>query len=250
MHEHYSVWQSDFSGPKQLRPVHYAIFTDRWDWHGRIYTGRYGHQSLRKIERNTTLFNGSESVESDFGGMHPRLLYHLKRIDYKKDPYRLWGKKTTPAHRMLAKTLINTALNAKTRQGTIDSCNHSLSPWTDKPDKLTGKQLRKSGESLEKAIALYQAYKNVGLGFDAIYDLAVKRHQPIAHHFGTDAGIWLMRIESSIAIDIMYWFAKQAIPCLCVHDSFVVPKIHDQKLREKMNYWYHQHLGFYPIVKS
>jgi len=102
-HRHYSEWERCYVGRRQIRPVHYAIFTQHWGWHGRLYTGRYGHQSLRKIERQSILFNGCPSVELDYGGMHARLLYHLAGIDYQADPYALWGKRTTPALRLLAK---------------------------------------------------------------------------------------------------------------------------------------------------
>lgn len=92
----YSSEDKKFIGSKQLRPVHYAVFTDDWDHHGRLYTGQYGHQSLRKLERQTITFNDSPSAEKDYGGMHTRILYHLKaRIDYRDDPYKLWGDKTT-----------------------------------------------------------------------------------------------------------------------------------------------------------
>lgn len=248
MHEHYSAWESDFSGRRQLRPVHYAIFTERWEWHGRLYTGRYGHQSLRKIERNTIEFNGCPSVELDYGGMHSRMLYHLMKIDYGGDPYVLWGKDTTKPQRLLAKTLINVALDAKTRKAAIARCNLETCTWT-KEKEVKGNRVRKQGKELEKAVRLLDARQKTGLTFGQIYDLALECHKPIKKYFGSDAGIWLMRIDSSIAIDIMYDFAKQAIPCLGCHDSFIVPENHKQLLRELMNKWYHRRFDFFPVIK-
>jgi hypothetical protein len=201
-HLKYSEWENDFvRPPRQLRPVHYVVFTERWDWHGRIYTGPYGHQSLSKIERRTIEFNGYPCVELDYSAMHTRLLYHLHHIDYREDPYKLWGPTTTKGQRLLAKTVIN------------------------------------------------KARKDAGLKFGEIYDLAIERHPKIAQHFGNDAGIRLMRVDSSIAIDIMYELAKEAIPCLCCHDSFLVPEHHGQHLRELMHKWYHAHTGFFSVVK-
>lgn len=250
-HELYSAWEQDFAGRRQLRPVHYVRFTEKWEWHGRLYTGQYGHQSLRKIERRTIEFNGCPCVELDYSGHHTRILYHLLNIDYSGDPYALWGKNTTKPQRQLAKTLINIALNAKDRKTTIAQCNLETSTKTQKEDKRTKKIVwqRKQGKSLEKALLLLYALKETKETFAQIYDLAIHHHKPIARFFGNDSGIWLMRIDSAIAIDIMTEFAKQAIPCLCCHDSFIVPEHHGQQLREFMNKWYYRTFRRYPVIK-
>ena len=115
---------------KQLRPIHYAVFTGSWDLHGRIYTYKCGHQSLRKVERKTIHFSGCPSVERDYSGMHTRMLYHLNNIPYRGDPYKLWGKKTTPLQRLLAKNIMNMAINARTRRAAISACSHAMSTKT------------------------------------------------------------------------------------------------------------------------
>ena len=249
-HLKFSQWENDFiRPPRQLRPIHYVIFTERWDWHGRIYTGPYGHQSLTKIERRTIEFNGYPCVELDYSAMHTRLLYHLHRIDYRQDPYKLWGSETTRGQRLLAKTVINAALNAKSRKDTVSVCNLETSIWTSERDRQGKPTTMKEGDALQRARQLLKARKESGLTFGQIYDLVAERHPQIAQHFGSDAGIGLMRIDSSIAIDIMYSLAKEAIPCLCCHDSFIVPEHHGQHLRELMNNIYRAHTGFFPIIK-
>lgn len=85
--------------------------------------------------------------------------------------------------------------------------------------------------------------------FEQVYDLAVECHPQIAKHFGTDAGVWLMRIDSEIALSILYEFAKQAIPCLCCHDSFIVPAEQEERLRTLMDEEYYDRTGFFPVVK-
>ena len=68
----YDRWAERFADRKRLRPVHYAIFTNDFAHHGRLYTGRYGHQSLRKFERQTIRFEdfnrGELCVEPDYRG--------------------------------------------------------------------------------------------------------------------------------------------------------------------------------------
>lgn len=41
-HQKWDEWESNLTDLRRLRPVHYAIFTDNFDQHGRIYTSRYG----------------------------------------------------------------------------------------------------------------------------------------------------------------------------------------------------------------
>lgn len=242
-------YENDLTSRRQIRPVHFAKFTERWDWHGRLYTGKYGHQSLRKIERRSIEFNGCPSAELDYSGMHPRLLYHLKRIDFRGDPYAFWGEETTKPQRLLAKTVINAALNARSRSAAIAACNFATSTWTQERD-ANGKPVQmKQGDTLRQARQLLKARKESALTFAQIYDLAMERHPQIAQHFGTDMGIRLMRIDSAIAIDIMYEFAKQAIPCLCCHDSFIVPEHHGEQLRDYMNRFYYLRLRNLPVIK-
>jgi hypothetical protein len=232
---------------KQLRPIHYAVFTERWDWHGRIYTYKRGHQSLRKVERKTIHFSGSPSVERDYSGMHTRMLYHLHNIPYRDDPYKLWGKKTTPLQRLLAKNIVNMALNARTRRSAMSACSNAMRTRTK-----TGE--RKTGDKLLDALKLHEAFehnkKRTGMKLPDVYDLALEVHKPIAQYFGSDAGIWLMRMDSTIALFIMSDFAEDCIPCLCCHDSFVVPEDYESKLIERMTMWYslifRNHL---PVIK-
>lgn len=259
-HLHYSDWEQYWVGRRRLRPVHYAVFTGNWGWHGRLYTKKYGHQALRKIERSTIEFSGCPSVELDYGGMHARMLYHLEGIDYREDPYRLWGDNTTPALRLLAKTLVNAALSAQDRDAAISACNGSMKIYTDTPLRDAKGQIvrnrkghilyeRKTGDSLQKAQTLLDAYRQTGMTFNQIYDLAAERHQPIARHFGTDAGMWLMRIDSEIALGILYAFALRGIPCLSCHDSFIVPAEYEDSLRSLMETEYYDRTGFFPVVK-
>jgi hypothetical protein len=232
---------------KQLRPIHYAVFTASWDLHGRIYTYKYGHQSLRKVERTTIHFNGCPSVEKDYSGMHTSMLYHLNDIPYRDDPYQLWGQKTTPLQRLLVKNVINMAINAQTRRAAISACSHAMMMKTENGEL-------KTGDALLDAIKLHEAYKQnkklTSMILSDVYDLAVKVHEPIAEYFGSDAGIWLMRLDSSIALDIMYEFATECIPCLGCHDSFIVPKEYESKLIQLMTKRYSCVLNHHlPVIK-
>ena len=107
----------------------------------------------------------------------------------------------------------------------------------------------KEGKEREQAIKLYTASRKTNLKFSKIYDLAVAHHRPIAKYFGTDAGMKLMRMDSKVALRVLFHFTKQAHPCLCVHDSFVVPESQEDELRRVMIKFYRDETGFDPVVK-
>jgi hypothetical protein len=242
----YCEWEGDFVGrERQLRPVHVARFTERWDWHGRLYTNRYGHQGLRKIERRMIDFDECPSIELDYGGMHPRILYHLQDLEYAEDPYALWGTDTTAPHRLVAKRLLNAAINAAGRREAISAFNNHMQPWS----RVSGPRRRKQGKAVTESAQLRRAYRATGETTTDIYERMAQHHGPIVAYFGSGAGMWLMRLDSIIALDVMHHFATQGIPCLSCHDSFIVPKCHAVELREAMLRFYRGRLGHLPTVK-
>lgn len=240
----WSKWEKDFTSVKLIRPVHYALFSDNFKLHGRIYTGKYGHQSLRKIERGTIRFDNQPTVELDFSGLHPRMLYHRNGMEYNCDPYKLWGDDTTDPMRLMAKIFVNSLINAESPATAIAACNYAMSVWKD-----GGKKILKRGKDLEDARNLYDAHKATGLTFKDILPIVMKYHNRIASKFGCDMGIHLMRIDSAIAIRIMQVFADQCVPILGCHDSFIVMKKQAPDLKELMMNTYKEFLGYKPLVK-
>jgi hypothetical protein len=236
-------WTKEFTGRKQLRPIHYAIFTDSFDCQGRMYTGKYGHQALMKEERAKIKFGAEPAVEWDFSGLFPRMLYHIEGEDYRKDPYAIWAEETTPCRRMLAKLLINALINAKTPQGAISACNKAMCHKTKEGKWKQGKSLRESRD-------LYDAWKSAKIKFSEMVPLIEQYHPKIRKYFSSDRGVHLMRIEAKIALDIMTHFAENAVPCLCCHDSFIVPFGASDSLFKAMNSFYQDEFSFLPVIKE
>jgi hypothetical protein len=230
-------------GERRLRPVHIAIFHPNWQ-HARLYTlGPYGHTSLRKSERPTITFNGESSAELDFAALHPRMLYHLCGLDFRDDPYALWGDVPMTAQRDIAKFVLNSAINAK---NVLLACHAKASLM----ERRGNKSRPKTGRDLKNARKIQAQLDETGLTFRAVLDLVREVHKPIASYFGTGAGAELMRLDSVIALDVMYRFARRGIPILGVHDSFIVPKSWHDELKYVMEECYQLRLGgFYPVVK-
>ena len=241
-HRKWDEWAGDFTTHRRLRPVHYARFTDDFDHHGRIYTRRYGHQGLRKVERATIEFNGQPSVELDYRGMHPRMLYHPEGIAYTSDPYALWGDATTEQQRLMAKKLVNALINAPSQNAAVAACNRAMSSRTN-----DGKM--KQGKALQEARKLRDAYKAAGFKFRDMVPVVLNYHRRIDQYFGSDMGMKLMRIDSAIALDILDHFAELGVPCLACHDSFIVPKRARDELSEVMHSTYLTRVGFMPQIR-
>lgn len=241
-HLAYNYYAGKLDARRQIRPVHFAQFSDNFDLHGRIYTGRYGHHGLRQIERQTMRCGGVPMIEYDFAGLHPRMAYHLSGIDYENDPYALWGSKTTPKHRLLAKTLLNTLLNADSTASAIDACNYRMCS-KNKEGRY------KRWKALEEARRLWDAKNETGIWFSAMVESMLAMHCRIRRFFSSDAGVRLMRMDSKIALAVHRHFAEKDVPCLSVHDSFLVPKPFGRELKSVMAKAYRELIGFNPVIK-
>ncbi|WP_420389605.1 hypothetical protein [Marinobacter sp.] len=75
-----------------------------------------------------------------------------------------------------------------------------------------------------------------------ILDGILQRHRGIINFNdnGVCLGSQLQRIDSEIALEVMYHFAKKNIVCIGVHDSFLVQEKHESELREVMEEKYQE----------
>jgi len=62
-----------------------------------------------------------------------------------------------------------------------------------------------------------------GRDYNNLIDAMLEKHQPIQHHFFTQAWTWLQRLDSDIAEMVMLKMVNEEdIPVLPLHDSFIV----------------------------
>jgi hypothetical protein len=69
-------------------------------------------------------------------------------------------------------------------------------------------------------------------------------HCNISNYFCSGIGLKLQYRDSEIAECILKHYTRQGIPCLCVHDSFLVPVQYKEELKLVMNEAYKKHIGF------
>jgi len=200
---------------------------------GRLYAP---YQNLRKCERKTLKINDKETVECDYSCLHPRLLYNLKNLPFSGDAYRVFDKQTKTI-RKAVKIAFNALLNANTETAALKACQLEIMERTrtgnmkDWYDVLEARKMRKK-------------LKKKNLTFKTIFSKLKEKHLPIAHYFGTGYGLILQNLDVELVYRVCSHFAIRGIPCLPVHDSFIIENKYEDELREKMHDTYRENFGF------
>ncbi|MBU1194090.1 MAG: hypothetical protein KKE62_07380 [Proteobacteria bacterium] len=164
--------------------------------------------------------NGEPVVELDYDAFHIVMLYHLRGldIDISQDPYDII---VGPEDRAIKKKVLLTAINAPTDR------------------KAMG------------AISSYLADEKIkGIKVKSLLSRAKLAHTDIADDIGSGKGRMLQNLDSIITDAILTSLMAENIPALPVHDSFVVPQQHEDRLRELMIDEYEKVLKFKPGVST
>lgn len=207
-----------------------AIFRRKFTLYGRLHTRGYRHyQGLKSDERKDITINNESVVELDFSGLHPHLLYAREGIQLQDDPYNILEDR--PVMRRFLKHILLCMLNAKDEISAEKAANHWL--YENHTDRI---KLWNFG--ITSARPLIETFR--------------KTHKLIDHYFchGSDTGLKIMNLDSRIALDVLHHFAKQNIPILAVHDSFIVQEKYKGELRQVMEKTYEKHTnGFKCKIK-
>ena len=175
----------------------YRVFTDTsFTRGGRFYGGWW--QQIPSQYRGRILINGKKTVEFDYGGLHPNILYAEVGIEMSEDAY---NGILPLKYRTIVKKTFNAMLNAK----------HVL---TRPPRDLSLRETGWTWTQLSNAI--------------------MEKHQPIQHYFYSDTGTRLQFIDSQLAESIMLKFIDNQAPILPVHDSFLVHNGYESALEQYM----------------
>lgn len=179
---------------------------------GRFYRGWW--QDIPSIHRPHIRINGKKTIEVDYSGMHLNMLYALCGIKYPygKDPYDLglhdWMGKKDPRRKGIKKAF-NAILNDE--EGTF--------------------KLKKEEEVL------------LGLSNDEFHQKLKDTHPEIYRKIQTDIGLRLQKLDSDIAEDLLLQLTSLSIPCLPVHDSFIVTASNELLLIDLLKKTFRKHIG-------
>lgn len=171
----------------------YRIFSEgSFKRGGRFY--RAWWQQVPKDYRKFIVIDEQETTELDYSRYHISIAYAQLGLKPPKDAYDIHSK----VHIDIIKYAINAMMNAK---DDVKSCSEF--------------DAKKCGMTWKKLLRLIE-----------------KVHHPIVTNgmWNTGYGLTLQFLDSRIAEEIMLHFAKQDVPCLSVHDSFIVPKSYKTEL--------------------
>ena len=216
----------------------YRVFVDRrLDRGGRFYGPWY--QGVPEEYRAKILIKGNPTLEIDYSGYHPRILYALKGQTLPEDPYSLEGYPQTEEMRKFLKGVLLSIVNAK-----------------DEKDAIAGIRGQRF-EASKKAKRLGVELKPLGIEpltddrLKEVMGKLMEKHAPIKEYFFSEMGSYLQWLDSQIAEAIMLYFADNLDqPCLPIHDSFIVDVRFISFLRDIMQSYFEQALQQKITLKS
>lgn len=189
-----------------------------WQQGGRYYGGwwqRVIHKKPFRFRQHITI-NGMPTVEPDFSGLHIHMLYAMEGIQMSEsDAYWLDGFSNDDTFRSFVKRMLLVMVNA----GSMSEVRSVLH------EEVHYKKTLKLPAEIPSTRA-----KDI----DPIRTAFENRHEPIAHYFSSGKGIDLQYWDSVLAEYIMVHFAEQGVPCLPVHDSFVIDFRYEDELIQVM----------------
>ena len=187
---------------------------------GRFYF--HWSQMIKSRLRKNIIIDGKSTVELDYSCLHLSMLYGLENlIPPQGDLYELPG--IDSCYRPIIKKAVNIAINAKNETSAMQAIREEITQFIQKTG-LVPPRPKIILESLKEA------------------------HSPIQKYLCSGYGVRLQYQDSSIAEQIMLSLAAEDICCLCIHDSFIVCKEHQDKLYELMISKFNDSFGFMPKI--
>lgn len=184
------------------------IFNGGWTLGGRFY-GTFW-QTMSGKDRRNILIDGKETVEVDYEYLHPRMIYARARKKLVGDPYIIDGFSRTVAKR--AFLIIINARGYPSAKGAVAN------------------MLEEKGMERKLAGRLIDAVK--------------ARHRTVEKYFHTGIGLELQNLDSNMAEYVMQVMTiKRGVPCLPIHDSFIVPSGQVKNLVSAMKAAYEKFVG-------
>lgn len=167
----------------------------------------YGHfiQNLPKKVRKEILMNGELVAEPDYSALHPSILYRMLGLKPAADMYDIDGWERS---RVKSGLLI-----------LINATNY----WEARGALVYSEKLEEAGLSVSEE----QATK-------LIWDIK-RKHHPIAGYFHSNVGVWCQNLDSDMHDIIVRDAAREGIPLLGVHDSYLCPVVREAGVKEMMS---------------
>lgn len=213
--------------------IHRLSFVSHYQYLHRVFNkdpengGRfYGacHINMPKEVRKCIYIDGEPACELDYKAHHIRMLYHWFENDYRKDPY-IELCEGDPSLRVVYKIVSLVSINAKDEKKAIGGIRKELQD--------NGIPFDTTNKSIKSCI---ERFKEV--------------HEPISGFLNSGKWGHLQNLDSQITNIILKSMLKEGIPCLPVHDSYIVPAKYEDLLEELMVEAYKKIMGYTPEIEK
>lgn len=229
---------------RRLEPRLYRIFNDlHFKTGGRFYGAQY--QNISEKDRKRLLINGEQVFEYDFKNLHIKMLYDYININfegskkqnemndayvlekyYKYDNYdATFNARLRKFIKIAVNILINTNGIVQTKEAIYEEFLEDEEFFKVYVKYIFGSNNKPKDYKIKTHIM-------------ELIDIIKTKHEPIQKYFHSGIGIKLQRIDSDIAEAVLKYFTNKNIPCLCIHDSFIVPTRYSDLLIKTMEKYY------------
>jgi hypothetical protein len=183
----------------------------------RVFNGEAGGrfyggfwQNMPKVDRLKLMLEDSPVVELDYRAIHPTIAYAFQGIEITEDPYLIDGCKRDDV-----KQAFLVLFNCRDRRHAINT--------------IRSKGIKNVKQLLDRIEQKHSAIKNC--------------------FYNPSFGMVLQNTDSWICERILKRLTGDGVTCLPIHDSFIVPVEHKERLREAMDECFYEVFYIHPIIK-
>lgn len=208
----------------------YRVFADSEITRGgRIYGGWW--QAINSQLRSYIVIDGKKTIELDYKSQHAHMIYgYCLRKNMNEvlgagvDAYEIEGYP-----RSLGKSIFTTALNVRSRVHLKEALKNQLQRYLESDSK------DKMDMAKECLFYINDDFENILDGFEALHE-ALLKPECFLYPSSRDKKWWGMFqfFDSQICAYILDYFTRKGIPCLSIHDSFIIAEEHEKILRRVM----------------
>lgn len=217
---------------KILTNIYCRIFNESFEYGGRFY--RADVLAIKNKDNDARLditIDHKRVVEVDFSNLHFRIAATMEDLDMEDIPLDVYSgileDETNTVDRRIVKLAVNMMFNCKDEGTAQKSIQKSINMLSDQD-----KSVYSLGTAKSVMMLIYSAYPTFSHKFCA------------AESFGRV----LQNADSHLASDILEAMIDKGIPCLPVHDSFIVPIEHMDFLCDTMGDCFRKRFGYDGVV--
>jgi len=207
---------------------------------GRLYSAWW--QGVPQRYRKYIRINRMNTIEVDFSAMHINLIYWLQGVPVPDgDLYTLDGY--PEGTRGVVKQCLLTLINAKNRPKDMSSIREHINGVRIRMKTVNGMRVKVAKKMHNDDRIILPP----GVKIEEIITAFEEKHAAISDDwFFSGKGVKLQYWDSQIAIEILLALAKEGVPALPLHDSFIVSYPQERGLRSVMAEAFHKVTGHYP----